>query len=512
MHIVMVAAENDALPNCKVGGVADVVRDIPNALRALGHDVSVIVPDYGQNTIDRQFVADIAVPFRQHLETATLWKVANSHSSAHQYIVGHSLFSEHNGAVYCNDGGDRPFATDASKFAFFSAAVCEVLEHTLIPKADVVHLHDWHAATVAVLAKFSRRFNQLAHTKLVYTVHNLALQGVRPFKGDESSLEAWFPTLSYEGHRICDHHVPHCFNPMRAGIALCDKVHVVSPTYAEEVLLQSVPEHGFFGGERLELDMQHAKAQNKLVGIINGCEYPTEELSDENIDTFFNEAEAQLFIWMAKFGELKSTYYLAHQRIQQWRANPSQGPLVTSVGRLTDQKALLLRQPYEKQLCLDKLAKQLQQHNGRMIVLGSGDGYLEYLFTQVMARNSNVLFLNGYGQGLGDTLYQLGDLFLMPSSFEPCGISQMLAMRAGQPCLVHKVGGLADTVEHNVTGYCFSGDNIEEQVNSLINTFEFALNDFTSNPSKYKEMRQLASAQRFEWHRIAKMYVSHLYS
>lgn len=512
MHIVMVAAENDALPNCKVGGVADVVRDIPNALHALGHHVSVIVPDYGQHAVGRHFVSDIAVPFRQHLETATLWKVTNSNSSVDQYVIGHSLFSENSGAVYCNDSGDRPFATDASKFAFFSAAVCEVLEHALIPKADIVHLHDWHAATVAVLAKFSGRFNHLAHTKLVYTVHNLALQGIRPFKGDESSLEAWFPTLSYEGHRICDHGVPHCFNPMRAGIALCDKVHVVSPTYAEEVLRPSVPEHGFFGGERLELDMQQAKAQGKLVGIINGCEYSNKTTHAITALQFYEAAESQLFIWMSKFGELKTTYYLAHQRLKQWRDIPCEGPLVTSVGRLTDQKALLLRQPRGKRLCLDAIAESLFAHQGRLIILGSGDGYLEYLFTQVMARNPNVLFLNGYGQGLGDALYELGDMFLMPSSFEPCGISQMLAMRAGQPCLVHKVGGLADTVEHGVSGFTFDGNTIEAQVNALINTFEDALTIYVEQPQRYNEIRTSAGAKRFEWKEVALDYLESLYA
>ncbi|WP_352244219.1 glycosyltransferase, partial [Psychrobacter sp. GW208-MNA-CIBAN-0184] len=87
------------------------------------------------------------------------------------------------------------------------------------------------------------------------------------------------------------------------------------------------------------------------------------------------------------------------------------------------------------------MCQLINEHNGRLIILGSGDKELESIFTKAMARNSNLLFLKGYGQGVGDLMYQLGDLFLMPSSFEPCGISQMLAMRAGQPCLVHSVGG-----------------------------------------------------------------------
>ncbi|MFC3033816.1 glycogen synthase [Pseudoalteromonas fenneropenaei] len=511
MHIVMVAAENDALPNCKVGGVADVIRDVPYALTELGHQVSVIVPDYGQHQLQRHFVADIAVPFRQHLETATLWRVEVADNRVAQYVISHSLFSEHGGEIYCNDTGERPFATDASKFAFFSAAVCEALEHDFVAAVDLLHLHDWHAATVAVLARFSGRFSKINHFRTIYTVHNLALQGVRPFKGDDSSLEAWFPTLSYDGQRICDHGYPHCYNPMRAGIVLADKVHVVSPTYAREVLRPSVPEFGFFGGERLELDMIDAERHGRLIGVLNGCNYPDSAPEAANWTRFFNDAEAQLFNWMAKFGELKTAYYLAHQRILQWRQQAIAGPVVTMVGRLTDQKALLLRQPFERHLVLDAIAKRVAAAKGRVVILGSGDGYLEYLFTQVMARNPNVLFLNGYGHGIGEALYDLGDLFLMPSSFEPCGISQMLAMRAGQPCLVHQVGGLNDTVQHGVTGFTFSGENLTEQVSELISCCDEALNMLQHAPETYHNICAQAKGQRFSWQSVAEQYVDRLY-
>ena len=94
---------------------------------------------------------------------------------------------------------------------------------------------------------------------------------------------------------------------------------------------------------------------------------------------------------------------------------------MTSVGRLTDQKVLLLRQPYNDKLLIDELSNHLSEHDGKLIILGSGDSALEDVFTQAMARNSNLLFLKGYGQKIGELLYQLGDFFLMPSSFEPCG-------------------------------------------------------------------------------------------
>ncbi|KZN56993.1 hypothetical protein N474_10245 [Pseudoalteromonas luteoviolacea CPMOR-2] len=508
MHVVIVAAENDRLPNCKVGGVADVIRDIPYALAEKNIKTSVIVPDYGQAHMPRQFVADIAVPFKQHLETAVLWRVEEK-DGVSQYVISHSLFSEHGGEVYCNDNG-RPFYTDANKFAFFSAAVCEVIEHELISEVDVLHLHDWHAACVAVLREFSPRFERLKNLKTIFTVHNLALQGIRPFNGDESSLEAWYPTLSYDGQRICDHHYPHCFNPMRAAINLADRVHLVSPNYCNEVQKGSDHQAGFFGGEGLEHDMQLAAKRGKLVGILNGCNYDY-EVPKANWELLLESAESNLFVWMAKQNELQSTHYIAHQRVIKWLSTPCEGPLVTSVGRLTDQKALLLKQPFESGLVLDAMARLLARAKGRMIILGSGDAELEYIFSQVMARNENVLYLRGYGEGIGELLYQVGDLFVMPSSFEPCGISQMLAMRAGQPCLVNNVGGLADTVDNNISGFVFSGDSIAEQSTSLVNRFGECIEMFKSDSQRYNKISENAAEKRFTWEQSAILYREKLY-
>ncbi|KZN69351.1 glycogen synthase [Pseudoalteromonas luteoviolacea] len=508
MHVVMVAAENDRLPNCKVGGVADVIRDIPYALAEKNIKTSVIVPDYGQAKMRRQFIADIAVPFKQHLETAVLWRV-EEHNGVSQYVISHSLFCEHGGDIYCNDDG-RPFYTDANKFAFFSAAVCEVIEHALIDDIDVLHLHDWHAACVAVLKQFSPRFERLKKLKTVFTVHNLALQGIRPFNGDNSSLEAWYPTLSYDGQQICDHHYPHCFNPMRAAINLADKVHLVSPNYCNEVQMGSDHQAGFFGGEGLEHDMQLAAKSGKLVGVLNGCKYDY-ALPEASWGIMLESAESNIFKWMAKHTELQSSHYIAHQRVLKWIKSSCEGPLVTSVGRLTDQKALLLKQAMDDGLVLDMLASTLADFNGRMILLGSGDAELEYLFSQVMARNDNVLYLKGYGENIGDMLYQLGDLFLMPSSFEPCGISQMLAMRSGQPCLVNNVGGLADTVEDKVSGFVFSGDSINEQSNNLVIRFRQALMLFESDPQSYRKISENAAEKRFTWEQSAILYKENLY-
>lgn len=508
----MVAAENDALPNAKVGGVADVIRDSPKALSKKGLTIDVIIPDYGFNALERIHLGQLSVPFAGQVHQLDAWQVKIGDDSVRQIVLSHPYFSQHNGQVYCNDAPGRPFATDAIKFALFSAAVCEGLLQKVIPAPDVIHLHDWHSACVAVLLKFDCRFVSYAKAKLVYTVHNLALQGIRPFKGDESSLEAWYPSLGYDGQVLCDPRYPHCFNPMRSAINLADKVHLVSPTYANEVLATSEPKNGFFGGEGLEQDLQNAARQQKLVGILNGCEYAeSTSFEAKHIANLNSEIETQLFNWMAQSTQLQSGYYIAHQRLLDFRKNKVSGPLVTSVGRLTDQKVLLLRQTYQDAIVIDELCSQLAKQQGRMIILGSGDENLENIFTQAMARNNNLLYLKGYGQKIGELLYQLGDLFLMPSSFEPCGISQMLAMREGQPCLVHQVGGLNDTIRHLENGFCFSGENVQSQCENLVKCFNETLELHHKNPQKWHKITALAKSTRFTWDEAARQYITNLY-
>ena len=139
------------------------------------------------------------------------------------------------GRIYCNDPPERPFASDASKFALFGAAGCQLLAEDRLGKVDVIHLHDWHAAFAAMLIRSDPRYALLGDARLVVTIHNLAMQGIRPFARDDSSLDAWFPGLKFDRKAIADPRYPNCFNPLRAAINLCDKVHTVSPAYAREI-------------------------------------------------------------------------------------------------------------------------------------------------------------------------------------------------------------------------------------------------------------------------------------
>ncbi len=527
-QVLMIAAENDAIPGAKVGGVADVVRDAPLALAKNNINVDVIIPDHNNyhQAFDSTLIAELNVPFRGQLTPVSLYKVTpfkvtskEPAAKVNQYVIWHHSFASTNGSgVYQHDQDNRPFASDANKFALFSVAVCEFLRHKKITQPDVIHLHDWHAAMVSVLLSFDNSYQTLNAIKRVYTVHNIALQGTRPLNQDDSSLEAWFPHLAYQGHLICDPNYLHCFNPMRAGINLADKVHVVSPTYSLEVQQTSNNALGFYGGEGLENDLQSAAKAGKLVGILNGCEYPSNtESAAATLTDFIKQAQSCLLQWAAQHTHLQSSHFIATERIKQWQSQNSSkniGPLVTSVGRLTEQKARLLVETNQGQSSrvVEKLLISLSKHQGRMILIGTGDQYIEQALTQAMAKHDNFLFLNGFDSALSEKLYPLGNLFLMPSSFEPCGISQMLAMRAGQPCLVNQVGGLKDTVINNETGFCFYGDTIEKQKQHLCQSFNQALTMFTDKPKQFNAIAELAKQCRFDWQKSIERYISNLYN
>ena len=144
-------------------------------------------------------------------------------------------------------------------------------------------------------------------------------------------------------------------------------------------------------------------------------------------------------------------------------------------------------------------------------MVGSGDEDYEHFFTTVMARCDNFLFLRGFSEALAGALYRAGDLFMMPSSFEPCGISQMLAMRAGTPCVVHHVGGLRDTVQHGVNGFAFTGNTAEEQAQHMLDVTRQACATVI-RPAQWQSICRAAQASRFSWDVAVRRYIDELYS
>lgn len=516
LHILMVAAENDALPGAKVGGIGDVVRDLPPALAALGCTVTVVVPGYGflGSRPGAHVLGRFPVGFGGGRTEAVLYEVParQVHAGVRHLVIEHPAFA-HGGRIYCDDPPEAPFATDASKYALFCAAVAEAAVEGRFGSVDVLHLHDWHAAFLAILRRFHPGCAALRPVRCVVTLHNLALQGVRPLRGHASSLAAWYPGLPWEPWAVLDPRWLDCVNPMAAAIRLADAVHAVSPSYAQEILLPSdVAGSGRYGGEGLEGDLQRARDEGRLWGILNGCEYPSDPPPAPDWPALLRLARSEVLRWSGAAGSpaVPTAHFLAHARLGEWLERPRPGLLLTSVGRMTDQKAaLLLERASDGRPALDALLAALGP-DGAWLSLGSGDPAYERALVAASARHPNFVFLQGYSEPLSAALYAAGDLFVMPSSFEPCGISQMLAMRAGQPCLVHAVGGLRDTVEDGVTGYAFAGDGRTAQADALVLALYRAL-DARREPGRWQTLRAAAGSARFLWEDSARACLVHLY-
>jgi starch synthase len=522
MHVLMVSAENGALSGGKVGGLGDVIGEVPPALARKGCSVSVVTPSYG--FLHRRHEASAAgmLSFRffgaDHQAALHAVKPASDpDAGVRHYVIDHPIFAPptegfKSSGIYCTDPAEAPFATDATRFAFFGAAGAEALKERAFGAVDVLHLHDWHAAFLLILRRYDGDHRFLGGTRCVFSIHNLALQGIRPFKGSLSSLSAWYPHLVMPRHEIADPRWPNCVNPMAAGIRLADAVHTVSPSYAEEICRPSAPP-GFFGGEGLEADLLAARAQGRLFGILNGCRYPRDRRPDTlGFQDLCRLLRETVLGWAGRAPKLAPTHFVAHSRLADCSAMTDRPVTVlTAVTRVVEQKLYLLKASGTKgSPALHALLEALGPR-GIFILLGTGDAAYEQFLLETGVRFRNFIFLNGYSDEAARALYANGDLFIMPSSFEPCGISQMLAMRDGQPCVVHRTGGLKDTVTHGVNGFCFEGGTVAEQADRFVSVCLQAMELRQTQPERWQGIRRNASAARFSWDDSAAAYLAQLY-
>ncbi|KAA9130465.1 glycogen synthase [Marinihelvus fidelis] len=499
----MVAAENGAIPGGKVGGVADVIRELPPALARLGLRPRVITPGYGRFHAhpSARHHATLEVPFAGTTETAEVYRLVDLVPSVDTFVIDHPrLAPRDDGRIYHDDEREGPYETDAAKFAFFNAAVAAWLDVTREPPA-VVHLHDWHAGLLPAFRSVAPEGSALASTRLVFTIHNLAYQGVRPLANHESSFDAWFYERGIDHELLRDPVYDDCVNFMATAIRLCDGLNTVSPSYAAEILRTPDPAAGFGGGEGLQDLLREADDTGRLHGILNGCDYPAPQPAANWDDVLETVAEqGSLLDWPG-----------GAARLRVWqRSRPE--TVMLSIGRVVRQKSALFLAPVPGHpTALDAILAGAARRGAGLVTLGNGEPALEEGLVAVAGRHDNFLFLRGFAEALSDPLYTLADLFLMPSSFEPCGISQLLALRAGQPVVAHAVGGLRDTIEDGVTGFLFDGDSPGAQAAQFVATVDDALALIGERPADFAGMRRQAASRRFDWARSARSYIDRLY-
>lgn len=409
MRILFPSAE--VAPYSKTGGLGDVAGALPRALADLGHEVLVVTPWYGSLRAHPAplWIGDVDAPFAGGFEPVG---VGTLEANGVRYaFVGHEDYQREN--LY-------GYPDDVRRFARFARAVPQVAERVGF-QPDVVHVHDWHTAYLPmVLANGWHLPAGFPGLPSVFTVHNVQHQGV----GDlEEAL--WWLRLPAALRNSYMNHFERA-NAMQAGVGFATRVTTVSPTYAEEI---QRPEFGY------GLDGTFRSLSGKLVGILNG------------IDTVEWDPAADPFL-PQPYGPDDLTGKAAASQALRARLDLAVGyPILGVVSRFAEQKGI--------DLVLDATERLLAQ-GWSIALLGTGDRALEADARRLMARHrGRVSGFVGFDEGLAHQVYGGADALAVPSRFEPCGLSQMIAMRYGTIPIVRATGGLRDTVEHGRTGFSF---------------------------------------------------------
>lgn len=508
-NFLFVSAENDALAACKAGGMADVVRDVPRQLAATGDQVHVIVPAYNRLHKKGRLITELKFNIRGEETVAQLYEVKpkKEYSGITHYVIHHPEIVEGNIAHIYNDDPEEPFFTDTVKYFIFNTAVAQAVKQNIFDHIDVIHLHDWHTALLLFHRKFHQDYKVLQQSWFVYSIHNLSLQGIRPLNDNFASVNNFFPEVGYEYDVVKDGRYNDCINLMAVGIRLADEVHTVSPSYMQDIMRPShKPE--FIGGESLEEDLKKAYAEGRLHGILNGVNYQNMRVAQKG--KLYPNILRQLFKWIQEESKKYKADILANtgEKVVDLIENPPRF-VVSSVARMTEQKFYFFKQKPE---ALKEILRKLEAHNGIFILLGTGEPEYESLMREISYEHANFIFINGQSEDIIDSIYLESDLYFMPSLFEPCGISQMLAMRNGVLCLVHHTGGLIDTVDAGKNGFSFKGEHIEDTIANMVSSFDSCLDVYFNDRPQWNKMRRKAKAVRFSWENSVKEYYSKLYT
>ena len=468
MNILYVTSE--AVPFCKTGGLADVAGSLPQALAADGEKVSVILPLY-------QCVADAwrdRLHFERYIYVRLAWR--NVYCGLFSYVYQGVTWYFVDNEQYFKRPELYGYYDDGERFAFFSRAVTQLLEF-LPEKPDVVHCNDWQSALVPIyLRDEAVREEFYRPIRTVLTIHNIEYQGRygQETVEDLFGLDAgWFTggTLAFDGD----------VNLLKGAIVTADAVTTVSPTYAQELKCAYFA-HG------LESVMQ--LVGGRLSGVLNGID----------MERYDPARDANLaFPYTAEKPEGKAKDKAVLQRLMGL-AEKKDTPLAAMVTRLVSHKGLDL-------VC--QALDSFMEKDMQLVVLGKGDGKYESFFSWAQAKYPGRIAVHlGYSESLAMQIYAGADLFLMPSRSEPCGLSQMIAMRYGAVPIVRETGGLKDTVHAYEAwngagnGFTFARYDAGDMCHVICEAVEL----YHKNPEAYRLLRLRGMQEDFSWARSAKKY------
>jgi len=474
LNVLMVGAE--AVPFIKTGGLADVVDAVSRGLAARGHNVTLVLPKYGQLKFAENFVRTnkwVSVPIGPRQERARLWT---------QRIDGVNVVLLEHPDYYGSDGhpfdGNTAYGLDVNdeRFAFYARAALEAAR-ALNFKPDVAHAHDWHAALIPAYLKIAYAGDPFfAATRSIVTIHNLAFQGVYP---THSALKAGFhqehlqPMGPFEYWGAVSY--------LKAGLVLADAVTTVSPTYAREI--QSGPEFG------MGLEGVLRARPDGVSGILNGVD---QEMYDPREDSI---AHARYGPENVAEGKALNKAFL--QRRLGLAVEP-ETPLFAVASRLAHQKGVDL---------VIAAVDEMVARGAQVVIMGSGQ--YEKEVKAAVERHPGRVSRHPFDENFVRAVYAGADFLLMPSRFEPCGLSQLIAHRYGTLPIVTPTGGLADTVS-DLRGDAERGDGVVMRSLSIlgfVEAVEAAIAGYRT-PGALAAARATAMSNDWSWGPALDAYVA----
>ena len=465
-------AASECVPFIKTGGLADVVGSLPKYFDKKKYDVRVMLPKYmcmKQEWKDK-------MEYKTHFYLDLSWRKQYA-GILEMELDGIKFYFVDNEYYFA---GSTPYGNiyeDVEKFAFFSRAVLSALP--LIDfRPDIIHCHDWQTGLIPVYLdnfRFGGEFYQ--GIKTVMTIHNLKFQGIWDKKTiqDITGLpDYYFTADKLEAYKDA--------NYLKGGIVYADRVTTVSRSYAEEIKTE-------FYGERLD-GLMNARA-NCLSGIVNGIDY---DVYNPKTDKMIAKKYS-----VDSFRRDKKKNKLALQEELGLEVNDKK-MMIGIVSRLTDQKGFDLIAYIMDELCQDDI---------QLVVLGTGEERYENMFRHFAWKYDKKVSANiYYSEEMSHKVYASCDAFLMPSLFEPCGLSQLMSLRYGTVPIVRETGGLRDTVEpynefeKTGTGFSFSNYNAHE----MLGIIRYAEKVYYEKKRDWNKIVERGMKKDFSWKNSAKQY------
>jgi starch synthase len=446
----------------KVGGLGEVSAALPRALRQT-HDVRILIPGYRQVTESAEVREVARLPAMAGLPECGIGRI-DMPDGLIVYVVTQASLYDRDGTPYGDRDGDDWYDNDI-RFARFSLAAAEI--SLGVPglgwKPDLLHVNDWQASLAPAYLAWRR-----CSIPSVLTIHNLAYQGLF----DRERL----PVLGVPDHAFDIEGVEFYgrMSFLKAGIYYASHVTTVSTTYAREI---TTPEFGC----GLDGLLRTRASLNQLSGIINGVDESWDPLTDSHLVAAFEHRN------------LAGREHNARDARETFGLDVSRGPLFAIISRLVHQKGI--------DLAIDTV-DDIISRGGQVAVTGCGEDALEAALRDLASRHPGRVGVRiGFDEAEARRLYAGSDFLLMPSRFEPCGLSQMYAQRYGSLPIAHKTGGLADTIEDEETGFLFADLSAPSLAGAVVRAFE----SFGCQ-HKLARMRRRAMKRPASWRQSSRRY------